>query len=62
MADKTQRQSALLNLSINTRDAMPAGGRLTSERSGVEIDSDYAGMYPAIRPGRYVLISVTDTG
>ncbi|WP_064695763.1 hybrid sensor histidine kinase/response regulator [Rhizobium aegyptiacum] len=62
MADKAQLQSALLNLSINARDAMPAGGRLTIEISGVEIDSDYAGMYPAIRPGRYVLISVTDTG
>ncbi|ARO23719.1 PAS domain-containing sensor histidine kinase [Rhizobium sp. S9] len=62
MADKAQLQSALLNLSINARDAMPAGGRLTIEISGVEIDSDYAGIYPAIRPGRYVLISVTDTG
>ncbi|MBY3095168.1 PAS domain S-box protein [Rhizobium laguerreae] len=62
MADKAQLQSALLNLSINARDAMPAGGRLTIEITGVEIDSDYAGMYPAIRSGRYVLISVTDTG
>ncbi|MGO8022894.1 hybrid sensor histidine kinase/response regulator [Rhizobium leguminosarum] len=62
MADKAQLQSALLNLSINARDAMPAGGRLTIEISGVEIDADYVGMYPAIRPGRYVLISVTDTG
>jgi len=62
LADKAQLQSALLNLSINARDAMPDGGRLTIEVSGVEIDSDYAGMYPALRPGRYVLISVTDTG
>jgi PAS domain S-box-containing protein len=62
MVDKAQLQSALLNLSINARDAMPGGGRLTIEISGVEIDTDYAGMYPAIRPGRYVLISVADTG
>lgn len=62
LADKAQLQSALLNLSINARDAMPKGGRLTIEVSGVEIDSDYAGMYPTIRAGRYVLISVTDTG
>jgi PAS domain S-box-containing protein len=62
LADKAQLQSALLNLSINARDAMPGGGRLTIEISGVEVDADYAGMYQAIRPGRYVLISVTDTG
>jgi CheY-like chemotaxis protein len=62
LADKAQLQSALLNLSINARDAMPKGGRLTIEVSGVEIDSDYAGMYPTIRAGRYVLISVTDIG
>lgn len=62
MADRAQLQSALLNLSINARDSMSGGGRLTIEISSVEIDADYSGMYPTVRQGRYVLISVTDTG
>ncbi|MGO4440354.1 PAS domain S-box protein [Rhizobium sp. RAF56] len=62
LVDKAQLQSALLNLSINARDAMPDGGRLTIEISAVEIDSDYSQMYPLVQPNKYVLISVTDNG
>ena len=62
VVDTTQLQNALLNLAINARDAMPRGGRLTIEITHVRLDTDYALMYPDIRTGRYVLITVTDTG
>jgi PAS domain S-box-containing protein len=62
LADVSQLQNAVLNLVINARDAMPKGGRLTIEISGVELDSDYAQMYLNVRTGKYILISVTDTG
>jgi PAS domain S-box-containing protein len=60
--DASQLQNALLNLALNARDAMPEGGRLTIEISRKQVDSDYAQMYPEVRPGDYVLIAVTDTG
>jgi PAS domain S-box-containing protein len=62
VVDATQLQNALLNLVINARDAMPAGGRLTIEISHARLDADYAQMYPEVRTGRYVLIAVADTG
>jgi PAS domain S-box-containing protein len=60
--DTAQLQNALLNLAINARDAMPRGGQLTIEVSDARLDADYAQIYPDIRTGRYVLITVTDTG
>ena len=62
VVDPAQFQNALLNLAINARDAMPRGGKLTIEISRTRLDADYAQMYPEIRTGRYVLVSVTDTG
>jgi PAS domain S-box-containing protein len=62
VVDTAQLQNALLNLAINARDAMPRGGRLTIDIADVRLDADYAQMYPDIRTGRYVLITVTDTG
>jgi PAS domain S-box-containing protein len=62
VVDASQLQNALLNLAINARDAMPRGGQLTIEITHVRLDADYAQMYPDIRTGRYVLITVTDTG
>jgi PAS domain S-box-containing protein len=62
VVDAPQLQSAILNLVINARDAMPRGGRLTIEVSNVRLDADYAQMYPEVRTGRYVLIAVSDTG
>jgi PAS domain S-box-containing protein len=62
VVDHSQLQNALLNLAINARDAMPRGGRLTIEITDVRLDADYAQTYPGIRTGRYVLITVTDTG
>lgn len=62
LIDASQLQNALLNLALNARDAMPRGGRLTVEISPAKLDADYASMYPEVRTGNYVLISVTDTG
>ncbi|HXV28742.1 MAG TPA: PAS domain S-box protein, partial [Sinorhizobium sp.] len=62
LIDVSQLQNTLLNLALNARDAMPGGGRLTVEISTTVLDRDYALMYPEVRMGRYVLITVTDTG
>ncbi|WP_137131381.1 PAS domain S-box protein [Rhizobium sp. FY34] len=62
LVDGPQLQNALLNLTLNARDAMPHGGQLTIEVSRVHLDFDYAQMYPQLRAGDYVLVAVTDTG
>jgi len=62
MADPSQLSTALLNLSINARDAMPDGGKLTFECSNVLLDEDYARVNPDAQPGSYVMIAVSDTG
>ncbi|MEO3386711.1 GAF domain-containing protein [Mesorhizobium sp. CAU 1741] len=59
--DPAQLESALLNLSVNARDAMPNGGKLTIETSNAHVDGRYAREY-AIPEGQYVLFGVTDTG
>ncbi|MDH6265126.1 PAS domain S-box-containing protein [Rhizobium sp. SG_E_25_P2] len=62
LVDGPQLQNALLNLSLNARDAMPRGGVLTLEISRVRLDVDYAQMYPEVRTGDYIVIAVTDNG
>ncbi len=62
LVDSSQLQNAILNIAINARDAMPKGGKLTMELSRVELDSDYAKMYPDVRSGNFILIAITDTG
>lgn len=60
-ADPGQLENAVLNLSVNARDAMPAGGKLTIETSNAFVDDAFAREF-AIPPGQYVLIAVADSG
>jgi PAS domain S-box-containing protein len=60
--DANQLESALLNLAINARDAMPHGGRLTIETSNVHLDEASASPQDDVDPGDYVVICVADTG
>ncbi len=62
IADPSQLESAILNLSINARDAMPESGALTIETSSAVLDEDYCKTHPDVTPGRYVVVAVSDTG
>lgn len=61
-ADATQIEQVLMNLCLNARDAMPKGGRLLIETEMVELDDSYCRFYPYVTPGRYAVLSVSDTG
>ncbi|HEX7718553.1 MAG TPA: ATP-binding protein, partial [Woeseiaceae bacterium] len=61
-ADPAQLESALLNLALNARDAMPGGGRLTIETRNVNLRDDYVAQYPELNEGQYVMLAVSDTG
>ena len=61
-ADPNHLESALVNLAINSRDAMPGGGKITIEATNVYADEEYSQVNPELMPGQYVLICVSDTG
>ncbi len=61
-ADSGELESAILNLALNARDAMPEGGRLTIETSNAFLDEDYAARQIGVPSGQYVLIAISDTG
>jgi signal transduction histidine kinase len=60
--DATQFQTAVPNLAINGRDAMPEGGTLTIEVANATLDEVYAVAHPEVEPGQYVMFAITDTG
>ena len=62
MADGAQLESAILNLALNARDAMPGGGRLTIEATNKVIDNEYALRHAEVTPGDYLMLAVSDTG
>jgi PAS domain S-box-containing protein len=62
MVDPNQLTTAVINLSLNARDAMPNGGKLTLETRNVYLDETYAGMHSEVAAGNYIMVAVSDTG
>ncbi len=61
-ADSAQIQQILINLVLNARDSLPEGGQIMIETAEVELDSEYASRQLDVQPGRYIMLSVADTG
>ncbi len=62
MVDPVQLDSALVNLAVNARDAMPQGGKLTIETADARLDEDYAAGFEDVTPGDYIMVAVSDSG
>jgi PAS domain S-box-containing protein len=62
VADQAQLQTAVLNIVLNARDAMPDGGMLTIETRNVELDVEYAARHSEVSAGKYVLVEISDNG
>jgi nitrogen-specific signal transduction histidine kinase len=60
--DQNQLESAILNLAVNARDAMPAGGKLTIETENTHLDESYAATDAEVLAGQYAVVAVSDTG
>ncbi len=60
--DLPQLETAIVNLAINSRDAMPGGGKLTLETGNAYLDRAYADADEDVTPGQYVMVAITDTG
>ncbi|WP_344167657.1 PAS domain S-box protein [Pilimelia columellifera] len=61
-ADPGQLEQVLMNLAVNSRYAMPSGGRLVIETDNLEVDGAFQSQQPSVQPGRYVRLRVTDSG
>src|SRR5881296_734234 len=61
-ADPTQIEQIIMNLVVNARDSMPGGGRVVVETSNADLDETFAKKHVPTRPGRYVMLAVSDTG
>src|SRR5260370_729689 len=60
--DPSHIDQVIMNLAVNSRDAMPEGGKLTIETADVELTKDYAGRHIGVEAGQYVMLAVSDTG
>ncbi|MBV9608542.1 MAG: PAS domain S-box protein, partial [Acidobacteria bacterium] len=61
-ADPHQIEQVLMNLAVNAKDAMPHGGKLSIETANVEFNRDYTHNNAAVKPGAYVMLTISDTG